>query len=132
LFNHFHWQGSYTFQTNKDHENQNNVSPMPNHLAKIGLSYQPIPEWQIGIFDQFFSKSRVTGNKTPSYHQLSLNMRYDFNHGIHFAEQYPMTFTLYLDNLVYEKIYFPVMNSSYPYIMGQPGRTIYGEFAIHF
>ncbi len=136
LFNDWHWQGAYTFQTNRDETGQNNATLVPNHIAKLGLSYDITPEWQLSIFDTFFSKAKVFQSATlanPSakgFHYLTLNTHYRLDNLL--AAKH-VTFSLYLDNILNEKVYYPEFNrKKINTIQGTAGRSLFGEIAIEF
>ncbi|MEY4768987.1 MAG: hypothetical protein RL637_1626 [Pseudomonadota bacterium] len=136
LLDNLQWQGAYTFQTNWNHQGQYHISIIPTHIAKIGLNYEITPQWQISIFDSFFSKSYLDRryellNHIPSsYHYMTLNSRYQLNRLWDHYLQKPITLTLFVDNLLNEKIDYP--NFEFNSLPGRPGRSIYGEIAITF
>lgn len=139
LFKDWHWQGAYTFQTNRDSNGQNNTTLVPNHIAKIGLSYDITPELQMSVFDTFFSKAKSfptalqVNPPAASYHYLTVNGSYRLDElfGSRYAKH--VTFSLYLDNLLDEKIYYPEFNRKLiNTIPGTPGRSLFGELAIEF
>ncbi|MEY4768461.1 MAG: hypothetical protein RL637_1100 [Pseudomonadota bacterium] len=133
------WRGSYTFQTNWDQLGNNNTSFIPNHIAKIGLSYAITPEWQFSVFDNFFSQALTKNPKlnfnppSHSYHQLSLNTRYQLKSllGLNFLKKFEIS--LYLDNLFDEKINYPASGrDGFNSMPGLPGRSLYGELSLKF
>lgn len=139
LFNAWHWQGAYTFQTNRDGNGQNNATLAPNHIAKMGLSYDVTPDLQISVFDTFFSKAKVfptaaqVNPPAASYHHITLNSNYRLDHliGSGFAKH--VTFSFYLDNLLNEKFYYPEFNRKRVNTMpASPGRSLFGELSIEF
>lgn len=139
LWERLSWKGAYTFQTNRDEHNQNNKTLMPNHLAKIGLSLDATEDWQISAFDSFVSAAKIAPNSllvnplAGSYHNLTVNSNYRLDHWLGFAHSKHVTFSLYLDNLLDEKIYYPEFNRKIiDTIPAAPGRSLYGEIAIEF
>lgn len=139
LLNDWHWQGAYTFQTNRDGDGANNLSLVPNHSAKIGLSYDVTPQWQVSVFDTFFSKAKLfpgamqVNPAADSFHYLTLNSHYQLNElfGLPYAKN--VTFSFYLDNLLNEKVYYPEFNrKKINTIPASGGRSLYGEIAIEF
>jgi outer membrane receptor protein involved in Fe transport len=139
LFDKLYWTGAYTFQTNRDQLGKNNMTSSPNHIAKIGLSYDVTPQLQLSVFDTFFSNAKkfpgaAQVNPTAdSYHNVTVNGNYRLDDllGSHFAKH--VTLTLYVDNLLNEKIYYPEFNRKR--INTTPasgGRSIFGEIAIEF
>lgn len=139
LFEGFHWKGSYTFQTNRNDNNQNNKTQVPNHLAKIGLSYDVTSDLQISVFDTFFSKAKVLSSslevnpEATGYHNVSVNTNYRLDKLLGFGNTKHITFTFYLDNLFNEKFYYPEFNRKIINTMpASPGRTLFGEIAIEF
>jgi outer membrane receptor protein involved in Fe transport len=143
LFKDWHWQGSYTFQTNRDGLEQNNLTQMPNHLAKIGLSWDATPDMQISIFDSFASKAKIAiaGEPIPklvnpvakSYHLLSLNLNYRLDSLFELSPKNHLQFSFYIDNLLNEAIYYPEFNRRrINTIPGLPGRTLFSELTLNF
>ncbi len=139
LFDDLHWTGSYTFQTNHDDRGRNNLSPAPNHIAKIGLSYDVTPQLQLSVFDTFFSNAKKFPNvaqvnpTADSYHNVTMNGNYRLDEllGSHFAKH--VTFSMYVDNLLNEKIYYPEFNRKrINTIPASGGRSVFGEIAIEF
>ncbi len=136
------WQltTAYTFQTNRDGNGKNNLSVAPNHIVKLGASYDVTDNLQISVFDNFFSQPKaVQGaeivNPIPqSYHYVTANLRYRLNNlfGLN-GKNKPVTFSLYMDNVLDEKIYYPEFNRKLiNSIPGKQGRSLYGEIKLEF
>lgn len=139
LFEHLHWKGSYTFQTNRNDKGNNNKSLVPNHMAKIGLSYDINEDLQISAFDTFFSKAKVASSmielnpEAASFHNVSVNTNYSLDKLLGFGPTKHVTFTFYLDNLFNEQYYYPEFNRKIiNTIPASPGRMLFGELAIQF
>lgn len=139
LFDNLSWKGSYTFQTNRDEQHQNNRTQMPNHIAKIGLSYDVTADWQVSAFDNYFSAAKVVPTSMQlnpmagSYHNLTINTNYRFNTLLGLSPKKPITFTLYLDNLLDEQFYYPEFNrKKLNTIPASPGRMLFGEISLEF
>jgi outer membrane receptor protein involved in Fe transport len=130
---------AYTFQTNHDKKGYNNDTPVPNHLAKLGVSYDLTPEFQLSVFDTFFSQPKAmpetlaVNPPANSYHNLTVNSRYRLDRLLNFSQTKHITFSLYLDNLLDEHIYYPeIANRKINAVPAMPGRTVMGELAIEF
>ncbi len=139
LFKGLSWKGAYTFQTNRDHNNQNNKTQMPNHMAKIGLSLDATSDLQISAFDTYFSAAKVVPTSlivnpaANSYHNLSVNTNYRLDSLLGFTHTKHITFSFYLENLLDEKFYYPEFNRKIiNTIPATPGRSLFGEIAIEF
>lgn len=139
LFEGLSWKGSYTFQTNRDEQNQNNKTQMPNHMAKIGLSYDVTADLQISAFDTYFSAAKIVASSqvlnppANSYHNVTINSNYRLNTLLGLSKIKPITFTLYLDNLLDEQFYYPEFNrKNLNTIPASPGRMLFGEIALEF
>jgi len=133
------WKGSYTFQTNKKGDGQNNATQMPNHMAKIGLSFDVTPELQISAFDTYFSAAKVMPSAmavnpaAEDYHNLSIQTNYSLDKLLGISHVKQVTFSFYLDNVLDEKFYYPEFNRKViNTIPASPGRSVYGEIAINF
>ncbi len=139
LFEGLSCKGAYTFQTNRDEKNQNNKTQMPNHMAKIGLSYDATPNLQVSAFDTYFSAAKIVPTSLAvnpaanSYHNLSVNTNYRLDNLLGFAHTKHITFSFYLENLLDEKFYYPEFNRKIiNTIPASPGRSLFGEIAIEF
>lgn len=140
LFDNWQLTTAYTFQTNHDGNGKNNISVAPNHILKLGASYAITKNFQISAFDSFFSQPKaIEGasivNPIPqSYHYLTVNLNYRFDNLFGSAIKHkPVTLSLYLDNLLDEKIYYPEFNRKLiNSIPGKAGRSVFGELAIEF
>lgn len=139
LFKKLHWTGAYTFQTNRDNQGRNNLSVVPNHIAKLGLSYDVTPQLQLSVFDTFFSAAKKipaameVNPPANGYHNVTMNGNYRLDElfGSHFAKH--VTLTLYVDNLLNEKIYYPEFNRKrINTIPASGGRSVFGEIALEF
>lgn len=133
------WKGSYTFQTNRNSHGDNNATQMPNHMAKIGLSFDATPNWQISAFDTFFSAAKVVPSSlvvnppADDYHNISINTNYQLDHLLGHSGAKHVTFSFYIDNLLDEKFYYPEFNRKrINTIPASPGRSLYGEIAVNF
>jgi outer membrane receptor protein involved in Fe transport len=140
LFKGLQWKGSYTFQTNRDGQGQNNTSPMPNHMAKMGLTYDINEDFQASVFYSFFNAAKTLPQQAQNNpvagndHLLSLNTNYQLNKLLGLSQTKHLTLSFYLDNVLNEKTNYPVTatvtnRNSMP---GNPGRTLFGELAIEF
>jgi len=139
LFDGLSWKGSYTFQTNRDENGRNNKTQMPNHMAKIGLSYDLSPNLQISAFDTYFSAAKSVSSSlfvnppADGYHNLSINTNYQLNEFLGLSKAKKINLTLYLDNMLDEKFYYPEFNrKNINTIPASPGRMIFGEVALEF
>ncbi|MGR8929696.1 MAG: TonB-dependent receptor plug domain-containing protein [Gammaproteobacteria bacterium] len=133
------FKGSYTFQTNSEQNGQNNATQMPNHMAKIGLSFDVTPDLQISAFDTYFSAAKVVPSSlvvnppADSYHNISINTNYKLDHLLGFSSAKHITFSFYIDNLLDEKFYYPEFNrKKINTLPASPGRSLFGEIAINF
>jgi outer membrane receptor for ferrienterochelin and colicins len=140
FFKSLQWQGAYTFQTSQDGKGQNNFSTMPNHIAKIGLSYDVSEDLQASVFYAFLSRAKVAPTqlqlnpKAGDDHLVSLNVNYQLDKLLGLYDKKRMTFSFYVDNLLNEKTYYPqsLGASSSNTLPGNSGRTLYGEVAVEF
>lgn len=133
------WKGSYTFQTNHQDDGMHNATLMPNHMAKIGLSYDATPELQISVFDSYFSAAKVLSTAmdvnppADGYHNVSIQTNYKLDKWLGFSSAKHVIFSFYLDNVLDEKFYYPEFNRKFiNTIPASPGRALYGEIAINF
>jgi outer membrane receptor protein involved in Fe transport len=133
------WKGSYTFQTNSNKNGQNNATQMPNHMAKIGLSFDATSDLQISAFDSYFSAAKVVPTSlvvnppADGYHNVSINTNYRLDGLLGFSKAKHINFSFYIDNLLDEKFYYPEFNRKLiNTIPASPGRSLFGEIAITF
>lgn len=132
-------QTAYTFQTNRDEFNNNNKTLLPNHMMKLGMSWDVSEYLQISAFDTYFSAAKVDAASRPvnppadAYHNVTLNANYQLNHLLNLPFTERLTFTFYIDNLLNEKFYYPEFNRKILNTLpATAGRSLYGEFRISF
>jgi outer membrane receptor for ferrienterochelin and colicins len=132
------WTAAYTFQTNYDGTGQNNFSPVPNHLAKLGLNYDISPDLKLSLFDSFASAAKLLPNpqinpNANSYHFLSLNSTYQLDSLLKLHNQH-LSFSLYLDNLLNYNIYYPSsrLDSFNSIPTAYSTRRVFGELSLAF
>lgn len=135
-------QGSYTFQTSHTKTGQT-ASVAPQHMFKVGASYDVTDDLRISAFDTYFSKPTSISTFNPavamvnpqprSYHNLTINTQYRLNRLLDLNSHKKASFSIYLDNLLDEKVYYPEFNRrAINSIPGLPGRMIFGELEIEF
>jgi outer membrane receptor protein involved in Fe transport len=140
FYENLHWTGAYTFQTNRDGDKQNNVTQIPNHLMKVGLSYDVTPDFQFSVFDTFASAAKVipaaplVNPAAKSYHHITLNAQYQLNSLLDLPFTKHVTFSFFVDNLLDVKAYYPEINRKTVIntIPANPGRSLWGELAVEF
>jgi outer membrane receptor for ferrienterochelin and colicins len=137
-----HLQGSYTFQTNHTKTGQI-ASVAPRQMFKVGASYDVTDDLRLSVFDTYFSKPASISQLNPavamynpeprSYHNLTVNTQYRLNALLNWNPHKKTTFSIYVDNLLDEKVYYPEFNRhAINSIPGLPGRMLMGEIAIEF
>jgi outer membrane receptor for ferrienterochelin and colicins len=140
LYQGLYWTGAYTFQTNRDGNKQNNVTQIPNHLMKVGLSYDVTPEFQFSVFDTFASAAKVipaaplVNPAAKGYHHITLNAQCQLNRLLDLPLTKRISFSFFVDNLLDVKAYYPEINRKTVIntLPANPGRTLWGELAVEF
>lgn len=124
--------GSALYQTNKNENGDENISPTPNFSAKAGLNYTSTKGISLGVFDCYQGaldeSYNVTINSSPieSFNKLSVHA--DFNLNKLFLPKLKQELSIYIhaDNLLNKKVWsfakVGQQNSSIPF---NQGRTIY-------
>lgn len=120
--------GSYTYQKNKDNDGIEDYMQISNHIAKLGLIYDVLPDLTIGVFDSYFSKPADVSNVSPTrllvnnepnaYNWMTLNI--DYKVMKHFA------INAYVTNVLNAEVFYPEFGrkriNSLP---GKPGTGAY-------
>lgn len=123
--------GSALYQTNKDKEGNENVTPTANSGAKVGISYKSKKGVTLSLFDIYQGdldkKFDTQVNPSPgAYSKINLHCRLDMNKffGLNLGQD--SSLLLQIDNLLDEEIWLPnwglLPGSSIPV---NQGRTIY-------
>lgn len=108
--------GSVSWQQNENGDGVENVTLNPDWFAKFGIGYLG-EHWSIGLFDQYHAGFKDNVINTPSrqllnptadaYHHLTLNWQWQ-------PRPLPqLEITAYVDNLLDEDAYFPVIGDYY-------------------
>lgn len=100
--------GSYSYQSNLNANNEQGSKLTPHRMAKLGLSYYAESGITLGVFDSFFSDYSehdpagvtVYNPKSSAYHHLSANIIFDLNTLIGFNSTYHSKVIIFGDNLL--------------------------------
>jgi outer membrane receptor for ferrienterochelin and colicin len=147
-----HWllTGSYAYQYNVNNEKESNVTTIPNHMLKIGLSYKTKNNaFKMGFFNSYFSQpadvinsqstdatKRKIKNPVPqAFNLLSLNLDINLGKLLKIKDIDVISLNIYAENLLDEQIYYPEFSrktlNSIPY-QTVGGRAFYVKAGISF
>ena len=112
----FFVNASYTYQTNENAEEQENITLMPQQLTKVNFSYKR--DWlTIGVsnmtvarvprVDETNSAVRSVNPTAVGYNFTSLNLDIDIYNMLNVDKAYGLNFQCYVSNLFDEEIYYP-------------------------
>ena len=112
--------GNASYQGNKDETGLEQVTYNPKTMVKMGLSYTDPRGFNLGIYDNYFSKptDHFDLGITPSsinpeaeaYHLVTFNAELDLTDFWQMNKGSRPLLSLYVDNLLDETIYFPSIN----------------------
>jgi outer membrane receptor protein involved in Fe transport len=139
----FSFIGNMSYQTNEKNDGSENVTYSPDWMFKTGLSYDSPLGYQLSVFNSYFAKSTlqnhqvatVTANNpdAESYNLLTANLRVNMADVFNDKTLSNINISLYGDNLLDEKIFFPSMNrTSVNTLPHHAGRGFYGTISVDF
>ena len=122
---------SMLYQTNKDKEGNENVTPIANFGAKAGISYKSEKGVTVSLFNIYQGdldkKYDTQVNPSPeAYNMMNLRCRFNVNKFFDWDLNQDLSLLLQVDNLLDEEIWLPnwglIIGNSIPV---NQGRTIY-------
>ncbi|OQW93304.1 MAG: hypothetical protein BWK79_11850 [Beggiatoa sp. IS2] len=130
---------SLTYQKNKNQQDKDDYTTVPNWMAKIGISYEFSEDTSIGLFNNFFSKAHDVNvrfanvkhvNPEPeAFNLLTLNLRMN----LHKFVGWPVVLEGYIYNALDEDIYAPEFaRSRINSIPARQGRGVYIGVQYHY
>ena len=139
-----HWQidGNMSYQTNENDLNQEDATFHPNWMIKNGLSYNN-HGIKVGTFLSYFGAPTQAVELNPDvlevnpdsteYYLLSANLVFELGEIINQAEFKNLELSLYADNLLDEKVYYPeISRLQVNSIPSHAGIGFYGKLAYRF
>lgn len=126
----FYLTGSYSFQTNKDGNNNKNISRLPQHMLKLGGSLKIKDYANIGIFNSYYSspidrESASDGlGQLGAFSWLTARLDLEINKLMNLGDQ---KFGLVIEgvNLFDKKVYNPeIIFGAYNAVQNKAGRGI--------
>lgn len=135
--------GNVSYQTNGKDDGTDDATYAPDWMIKTGLSYDSPRGYQLSVFNSYFAASTLQNedvttvafnNKDAnSYNLLTANLRFNVGKVLKDSTFSEVDFSLYVDNLLDEDIYFPSVNrrtvNSIPH---HTGRGVYGTISVNF
>ncbi|MDE1462968.1 TonB-dependent receptor plug domain-containing protein [Spartinivicinus poritis] len=132
-----------SYQTNKNNAGINDSTFIPNLMAKLGIAYESPKGFSVALFDNYFDDptpldavTNTAQNNNPkanSHHLVTANLVFNLGKLFDKPQLANTTFSLYIDNLLDEEIFFP--NYSTQTVNTSPnyqGRAIYGTIQVTF
>lgn len=143
LDEHWHLDGSLTWQRNEDSLDIEEGTFTPSFMAKLGVSYDSLNGWDIGIFDSYFGEPTKVSELNPSvqnvnpeaeaYHWVTANLNVDVKKFLSSPSLPNTTLSLYAENLAGEDIFYPEFNrnvvNTFP---SYAGRSIFARLKVEF
>lgn len=128
-----------TYQTNRNQEDKEDYTTVPNWMAKLGISYEFGKHSSISVFDSYFSQPgdvkvrypdvKYLNPKPEAFHRVTLNLRTNLQPWL----GQPIILTGYIYNLLNEKIYAPESERSrINSIPASAGRSFYLSLEYRF
>ncbi|PCH61782.1 MAG: hypothetical protein COC04_05860 [Gammaproteobacteria bacterium] len=139
------WQfsGNLTYQTNENDSGMDDVTYAPDLMVKAGVSYDSLDGIQWSVFNSYFAESTLqnedittvtaTNREADSYNLLTANLRINLGDVLNEPALSGTTVSIYGDNLLDEKIYFPsTSRTSVDTLPHHSGRGLYATISIDF
>jgi len=130
--------GSMLYQTSKNEEGDENVTPIANFGVKAGISYKSEKGVTVSLFNIYQGdldeKYDTQVNPPPgAYNLMNLYCRFDMNKFFDWERSQEVSLLLQVDNLLDEEIWLPnwglTSGNSIPF---NQGRTIYFGMEVSF
>jgi outer membrane receptor protein involved in Fe transport len=139
----FSFTGNLSYQTNDKNNGTENITYSPDWMIKTGMSYESNKGYQFSLFNSYFTASTLQNhqvttvtNSNPDadgYNLLTANLIVNLGDLFKTSALRKTTFSLYGDNLLDEKIFFPSISATtVNSIPHHQGRGFYGTFSIDF
>jgi outer membrane receptor for ferrienterochelin and colicins len=144
LFAQTYFTGSYTYQTNKDDLGREDITFMPRHMVKTGLSYEAPVGVTASVFNAFYSArhrvnmvsttTRDVNAEARGFHALSAHLIFDVNRLCRLSMKPKMELKLLAQNLLEPgPLTDPEFNRKrINTIPTRPGRAFYGTVSLSF
>ena len=145
LHRHLSTVGSISYQTNEDHQGQQDISGMPKLMAKLGVNYDHQRGVSLGVFNAYSGKGGdiavydekgtiVTKPVNPpvaAYHNLTANLNVDLFKLLGTGKKSVLMLNLYGVNLLNAQIYYPeISRKNINSIPGRAGRSLYASVSV--
>ncbi len=130
--------GSASYQENEDNQGVEDISLIPNFMAKTGLSYHSPGGFSLGLFNSYFSEATsVSGatirNPEPSaYNFLTFKGSLEVNRAFPEWNAPDLTLSLFGENLLDENIFFPDFNGGVNTFPLRSGIAFWGSATLKF
>ncbi len=123
---------SLTYQMNRNQQDKDNYTTVPNWMAKVGVSYEFSKDTTIGLFNNFFSKAhdvsvrfanvKYVNPEAEAFNLMTLNLRMNLQKSV----GWPIVLEGYVYNALDEDIYAPEFTrSQVNSIPARQGRGVY-------
>ena len=104
--------GSLAYQANVDGSGSRNVTPMPNWLAKAGISYEGENGVSASLFDAYQGAldRRFAGTLNPNpttYHLVNASVRYDLSKRLGLGGARGVALVAHADDLANQRVWLP-------------------------
>lgn len=135
----FFLTSSLTYQMNRNQQDKDNYTTVPNWMAKVGVSYEFSKDTSIGLFNNFFSKAHDVSVRfanvkhvnpdTEAFNLMTLNLKMNLQKFV----GWPVVLEGYVYNALDEDIYAPEFaRSRVNSIPARQGRGVYLGGRYHY
>lgn len=137
------FEGSLSYQKTSDDEGRQDAKLGPNVMAKIGLTFQPDEGITLGLFNSYFGAAgrverlvpgvAVVNPRAKAYSLMTAKLSLDISSLLGKRNGPRSTFSLYVDNVLDEDIYYPDINTKVVNTLPvYSGRALYATFTLGF
>jgi len=112
--------GNASFQQNENEHGLEQVTYNPETMFKLGVSYSNSRGFNFGVYENYFSAATnpfdldlaptAINPDAKAYHLVTVNAEFDLTTLWQLNSEFKPRLSLYIDNLLDEKIYFPSIN----------------------
>lgn len=132
--------GSLAYMHNHDDDNLEDITFMPNFLAKAGIAYSRKNLYSISVFNTFSSKTHEVSMANPnaanvnpkvnSFNNLTANVRFNLAKLFNISRTKSIMFSIYAVNLLDAKLYQPeVIFQRINTVPARGGRAFYATLS---
>ncbi len=130
--------GSASYQENEDDQGVEDISFIPNFMAKAGISYHSIGGYSLGVFNSYYTEATsspgasIVNPEPEGYNFLTFKGSLEVDQAFPEWNAPDLTLSLFGENLLDEDIFFPDFNGRVNTIPLRSGIAFWGMATLKF